>query len=112
MQVPEWLKGLKGKSRSTDRIMYLVNSDVIQFTEQILREYGEIEPSNEGLVYWCGKKDGDRVCVCSAVAPRATSSPGKVSTSHESNAEFVRMLSSQKLIHIGQVHSHPDKWVG
>jgi hypothetical protein len=107
----EWLKNIFNPEKFFDELYYLVDRKVIEFTEKILLEYGQKTPSNEGLVYWCGKKDQNYIRINSVIAPKTTSSEGRVSTSYEANAGFVRELSKNKIIQIGQVHSHPGKWV-
>jgi hypothetical protein len=94
-----------------DQIHYLVDEKVISFTEKILGEYASFDPSHEGFLYWCGTKDGDNIHITGAIAPKTVSSPFRVSTDYQSNAEFVRTLSTNRLVMIGQVHSHPGDWV-
>lgn len=112
-----WLKnGIHGfndlKKEPQDNIYYHISSDVIRFTEIILLEYACMSPSNEGFVYWAGKKESNAILINTVIAPKTESSWGGVVVSYESNLDFVLCLSSNKLMHIGQVHSHPGKWVG
>jgi len=107
-----WLKNIFKPEKFPDQLQYIVDRDVIEFTEKILLDYGQKKPSNEGLVYWCGKKDKSRIYINSVIAPKADSYESRVSTNYESNARFVRELSKNKIIQIGQVHSHPGEWVG
>jgi len=80
-------------------------------TEKILLEYCSLEPSNEGLVYWGGKRDGDFFTISAVIAPATTSDYGRVSTSNRANFDVVRTLNQNKFVEIAQVHSHPGDWV-
>ena len=42
-----------------DNMEYIIHKSVIQDTKKVLLEYADINPSNEGLVYWGGEKNGD-----------------------------------------------------
>jgi len=95
-----------------DKLLYVIPSQVIHETEKVLMEYANIEPSNEGLVYWGGTRRKDAVTVRAVIAPRTTSSYGGVSISHRSNFDFVGALDQHNLVQIAQVHSHPTEWVG
>ncbi len=108
----EWLNNILKSEKFSDQLHYFVDRKVIDFTEDILLGYRKRKPSHEGLVYWCGKRDGKKVYVNSVIAPKTISSPGRVSTTYESNAKFVRLLSKNKIVQIAQVHSHPSTWVG
>lgn len=101
----------KKKLNPADKIKYLVASDVIEFTEQVLTAYGRKRPSHEGMVYWAGRKEDDRITVCMAIAPATISKPGMVRVSHYSNLNVVLSLSQHRYVHVGQVHSHPTDWV-
>jgi hypothetical protein len=112
MKAVEWLSKLIGRSdQQSDKLFYFIDRDVIYFTEKVLSEYGKLPQPNEGLVYWCGNREKNKVNITSAIAPETDSSPTQVSTSYNSNAQFVRALSENNIIHIGQVHSHPGTWV-
>jgi hypothetical protein len=112
MQVPGWLNTMKRKRKSPkDQNEYTIDEEVISFTEKILEEYASFDPSHEGFVYWCGTRLGDNIHITGAIAPRTVSSPFRVSTDYQSNAEFVRTLSANKLFMIAQVHSHPGDWI-
>jgi hypothetical protein len=94
-----------------DNLLYLLPPEVVSQTERILSEYGMRMPPHEGLVYWGGQKDGDRITISIIIAPKTTSSYGRVSTSPRSNFEVVRLLSKYNRVQIAQVHSHPGKWI-
>jgi hypothetical protein len=50
----KWLKG-KGIPSPRDNLRYVIPTDVIAFTETVLKEYGMKHFGNEGIVYWAGK---------------------------------------------------------
>jgi hypothetical protein len=110
----EWLnKWLAAKKRVTpkDNLCYYVSKSVIEFTEKVLREYGNREPKAEGLVYWAGTIDGEKYFVNAAIAPRTEASRYGILTTHNANARFVDFISDNDLVYIAQVHSHPSTWV-
>jgi hypothetical protein len=94
-----------------DNLLYLVPSLAISHTERILSEYGRKKPPHEGLVYWGGQKEGDRITVAILIAPKTVSDYGRVSTSPRSNFDVVRLLNKYNGVQIAQVHSHPGTWV-
>jgi hypothetical protein len=95
-----------------DKLLYVISSQVIRDTEKVLIEYANIEPSNEGLVYWGGTKRKEAVTVRAVIAPQTVSSYGSVLISHRSNFDFVGALNQHNLVQIAQVHSHSTQWVG
>lgn len=95
-----------------DNIRYLVSRSVIEQTEKVLKEYGEIDHSHEGLVYWAGTRNESEILVNAVIAPETISTPGSVTITPESNFYVIQCLSQNKLVHLGQVHSHPGSWVG
>ena len=112
----EWLNLLFWKNRPTritprDNKRYFISKKVIEDTEHILLEYRNIIPSNEGMVFWAGIKYEDCFEVKAVIVPETTSLPGRVTVPPESNFHVVRCLSSNGLIQLGQVHSHPGAWV-
>lgn len=112
----EWLNYFhlrEKKSRSPkDDFKYLICHSVIDHTEAVLKEYGEIEEGHEGLVYWAGKRDQNNILINAVIAPDTISSEGRVTIPPLSNFYVVQCLSKIKLIQLGQVHSHPGSWVG
>jgi hypothetical protein len=94
-----------------DNLSYLVPSEAISHTERILREYGRKKPPHEGLVYWGGRREGDRITVSILIAPKTSSDYGRVSTSPRSNFDVVRLLNKYNGVQVAQVHSHPGTWV-
>lgn len=94
-----------------DHKKYIIPNKAIMHTEKVLREYGKKRPSNEGLVYWAGRKDDDIIRVELVIAPRTDSAARQVITSPESNMKMIQVLGKHDMIHLGQVHSHPGSWV-
>lgn len=94
-----------------DNLLYLLPLEVISHTERILSEYGRKKPPHEGLVYWGGKKESERITVSTVIAPKTVSDYGRVSTSPRSNFDVVRLLNKHNVIQIAHVHSHPGTWI-
>jgi hypothetical protein len=94
-----------------DSLNYVITNEVIQFTETVLHDYGE-KYKAEGLVYWAGIKTSDKIIVNTCIAPKLVTSRYGLTVSHISNYYVVEALSESQVIHLGQVHSHPFKWVG
>jgi len=94
-----------------DDILYHIPLKAIEYTDQILKEYADLTPSNEGLVYWAGILKNNHYIVKAVIAPETDSDYGRVSTSHKSNLNFVLALNELDLIQLAQVHSHPGSWV-
>lgn len=94
-----------------DETKYLVPTKAFEYSENILKEYGAIEPSNEGMVYWAGLKAGHEIRVKCVVAPKLETMWGRVDVSHDSNAQYVKKLYRMGLVHVAQVHTHPGEWV-
>jgi hypothetical protein len=94
-----------------DQIKYLIPAEAIYLTEKVLSEYGNLSPSNEGLVYWAGIKRNNEVSIDLVIAPKTESASRRVVTTPESNVRVVQTLSNSNMIHLGQVHSHPGNWV-
>ncbi|MFD0940191.1 hypothetical protein [Pedobacter boryungensis] len=90
---------------------YIVDVQVIEFTERVLREYGNKKPSCEGLIYWAGHVQNNIHYITHAIAPKTQASRYGIQTSHNSNALVVEYLCDNDLVYISQVHTHPGKWV-
>lgn len=86
---------------------YIVTKDVIDFTVNVLREYGTKKMPEEGLVYWAGKVNDNNFEVIAAVAPKTEATRYGFKTSNTSNARFVEFICDNDLQYIAQVHSHP-----
>lgn len=97
--------------KKKDKFFYIIHKDVIKKTELVLQDYANLEPSNEGLVYWGGTITKNVMEITVVIAPKTESSWGGVSTSNVANFEFVKILNEKKIIQIAQVHSHPSNWV-
>lgn len=109
----EWHKWFKSGRRFTpnDGKKYFIDNNVIEFTNNILRQYGNQNPSSEGVVYWAGTIQGENYNVTCAVAPQVKASRYGFLTTHSANEQFVEFLCDHELVYISQVHSHPGLWV-
>lgn len=109
----EWLSliNFKRSKRLTpkDQIIYNVSHKVVSSTIEVLNEYGSI--SHEGLVYWAGYQDKHNVKITTVIAPETESAESRVTVPSKSNFYVVKTLSKNRILHIGQVHSHPGSWV-
>lgn len=106
-----WFLDVKKRVYPSDRSAYYIDYKVISDTSDVLVDYKNFTPSHEGLAYWAGTKDGDTAIVRMVVAPNADSAERRISTSHRSNAEYVKLLARHGLVHIAQVHSHPGQFI-
>jgi hypothetical protein len=109
-----WFKRLFNKPKGfypRDNNQYIIDSQVMAFTDQILKDYGNKKPSCEGLVYWAGKVENNKHYITHAVAPKIKASRRDIYTTHESNGVVVEYLCDNDLVYIAQVHSHPGDWV-
>ena len=78
----------------------------------ILLDYFNKKPSNEGFVYWAGNIKGFKYNINALVAPKTDSDTRRVTIPPIENFYYTKALASNNLVHIGQVHSHPENWVG
>lgn len=99
-------------SNPNDKFNYKVSNGVIKATEIILLDYYNKKPSNEGFVYWAGKIEGNIFHINALVAPKTDSDAGRVTIPSTENFYYTKALATNNLVHIGQVHSHPEGWVG
>lgn len=97
---------------SHDELLYKISKGVIQATEKILLEYKSLKPSNEGFVYWAGSVIENIFYINAMVAPKTDSDEQRVTIPPIENYYYTKSLVTNKLVHIGQVHSHPEDWVG
>ena len=95
----------------SDNSTYIINSGVLDYTVKVLNDYRNLNPSNEGLVYWAGTRNGDQAIVRMVVAPQASSEERRITTSHSSNANYIKTISKHGFVHIGQIHSHPGTFI-
>jgi hypothetical protein len=96
----------------SDTIRYFISSEVIRTTELVLREYGNLQPSSEGIVYWGGRRIDKNVEIMAVIAPNARATRRSITVDHRANMEVVDFLTENELVHLGQVHTHPEEWVG
>jgi|WetSurMetagenome_2_1015567.scaffolds.fasta_scaffold07112_2 hypothetical protein len=109
-----WKNGnrLFKKNNPKDLINYYLPEELINITESILLEYSHTIPPSEGLVYWAGTRQEKEIYITTCIAPRVIANKYNVTVDHYSNFRVVEALSKNRLVHVGQVHTHPTKWVG
>jgi len=108
-----WLRRRAGNRRMSpkDGLDYIVCQEVVDFTIQVLCDYGRRRPAAEGVVYWAGRLQGKVWQICAAVAPAVQASRYGFQTGYSTNARFVSFLCDNNLQYIAQVHSHPGSYV-
>jgi len=104
----EWKK--EQRINPKDSLRYFISEDVIENTVRILQQYGAM--ISEGLVYWVGKRLDGRIEINTCIAPSIDASRYHIEIDHAANLKVVEAIHELKLVHIGQVHSHPFEWVG
>lgn len=110
----EWFNWLFKKPKGyypRDDNQYFIDTQALNFTDHVLKDYGNKKPSCEGLVYWAGKIENNKYYITHAVAPKTKASRYGIYTTHESNGRVVEYLCDNDLVYIAQVHSHPGNWV-
>jgi hypothetical protein len=95
-----------------DNLNYHISEEVINYTTRILREYGTKKPASEGLVYWGGIKNNSDIIISTCIVPKIKATRYNLKVDHHANFKVVESLNSNKVIHLGQVHTHPFDWVG
>ena len=90
---------------------YFIEENVIQNTEWVLKDYGLMNPSHEGFLYWGGTITKDKTVIDTVIAPDCNSASLRISTDHRANADVVINLVKRQRVHVAQVHSHPSDWV-
>jgi proteasome lid subunit RPN8/RPN11 len=89
----------------------LIGANVIEETVSALRRSGTPDESHEGVVYWAGRRLGPDAVVTTCIAPAAETTYGSFATSSSTNAKVVMFLAQEGLELLGQVHSHPGRFV-
>lgn len=88
-----------------------VSAQLLERTADLLRQSGGMGQPHEGIVYWAGRRVADECFVTTCIAPAARTTWGSFSTSSQTNAKVVMYLAGAGLELLGQVHSHPGKFV-
>ncbi|MBI5021130.1 MAG: Mov34/MPN/PAD-1 family protein [Ignavibacteriales bacterium] len=89
-----------------------INEAVIKQSIDSFLKFGLSDKPHEGIVYWAGKRDPKGVIVIRCLTPNAKTAWGSFQTSAQANAEIIKILCKEHLELIGQVHTHPGKFVG
>lgn len=100
----------KKRINPRDETKYLIPRKIIGYTEEVLADYGS--HNCEGLVYWSGRRSGNIVKVMSVIVPEIDSSSHYLEISHSSHFHVVDRLNDLEQVHLAQIHSHPEEWVG
>src|SRR5258708_929140 len=88
-----------------------VSTQLLDRTANVLSASGDGREAHEGVAYWAGRRAGGECFVTTCIAPTATTTYGSFDTSAHANANVVMYLASAGLELIGQVHSHPTRFV-
>ena len=88
-----------------------VSTQLLDRTASVLSASGDGREAHEGVAYWAGRRAGGECFVTTCIAPAATTTYGSFDTSAHANANVVMYLASVGLELIGQVHSHPGRFV-
>jgi hypothetical protein len=83
-----------------------ISDELAQKTASLLDSFARLKPS-EGVVYWFGLEEENTAVVTSLIVPDADTTAGSISTSAKANAEVVRGIVGNRLVYLGQAHSHP-----
>jgi hypothetical protein len=94
----------------TMAVVYVAES-LLEESARLLATFAAVKES-EGVVYWFGVEMRKCAVVTTLIVPDADTSTGAVSTSAAVNAEAVAGVAGTPLVLLGQVHSHPFRWVG
>ncbi|MEQ8719628.1 MAG: hypothetical protein RLO52_22060 [Sandaracinaceae bacterium] len=89
--------------------LHLSQAAVLE-TERLLRTYGGGD-EHEGIVFLGGLETAHGAVGMTALSPRAVTTYGSFSTDTEANTDVVIELARAGLTLVGQVHSHPGRWV-
>lgn len=88
-----------------------ISTRLLGQTADVLRASGDRHEAHEGVAYWAGRRAGGDIFVTTCIAPAATTTYGSFDTSAHTNAKVVMYLANAGLELLGQVHSHPGKFV-
>lgn len=88
-----------------------VCTGLLDRTAELLQKSGGDHEAHEGVAYWAGHRVADECFVTTCIAPAATTTRGSFDTTAHANANVVMCLASSGLELIGQVHSHPGRFV-
>lgn len=100
----------KNAPRSALRTIW-IPAPVLDHTTTVLRRSAADGQAHEGIAYWAGRHVGSESFVLSCIAPPARTTVGSFTTSGPTNARVVMHLAQSGLELLGQVHSHPGRFV-
>jgi proteasome lid subunit RPN8/RPN11 len=114
MTISRWLKKYRPQrapSAPTTPTVW-ISAQLLDRTAEVLRQSGDGDGPHEGVAYWGGHRAGSVCFVTTCIAPAAVTTYGSYDTTAQTNAKVVLYLASAGLELIGQVHSHPGRFVG
>jgi hypothetical protein len=85
-----------------------IPQSVLAATERLLASARE----HEQVVYWAGIEGPGVSAVLTCIAPEAATTYGSFDTSAASNAVVINWIAERGLVHLAQLHCHPDHRVG
>jgi proteasome lid subunit RPN8/RPN11 len=88
-----------------------ISTQLLDRTADVLRASGDGHETHEGVAYWAGRRAGNECFVTTCIAPSATTTYGSFDTSAHTNAKVVMYVAGAGLELIGQIHSHPGRFV-
>jgi proteasome lid subunit RPN8/RPN11 len=88
-----------------------ISTQLLDRTADVLRASGDGHEAHEGAAYLAGRRAGGECFVTTCIAPAATTTYGSFDTSAHTNAKVVMNVAGVGLELIGQVHSHPGRFV-
>lgn len=86
----------------------LVPQAVLGETERLISSGRD----HEQVVYWAGIETQGVSAVLTCIAPDAVTTYGSFDTTAASNAVVINWIAEQGLVHLAQLHCHPDHRVG
>ena len=94
----------------SDMPIVYVTDTILNQTARFLASFAEVVDA-EGIVYWFGVESGLKAIVTTVIVPAADTRRGNIVTSPAANADAVRVTVDTPLVLVGQVHSHPSRYV-
>lgn len=94
---------------ASGRPVFAIHERVLARTEALLAP--PVWRKTERIVYWAGVKRDDVWVATTVIRPDAKLTRGSFDTTAGSNARVIEYLSAHGLAFLGQVHTHPSKWV-
>ena len=107
-----WAKHRRSVASKVRSEIFWLATDLLDRTEDILRQSRDGKSLHEGVAYWAGRRITEGCLLTTCIAPAAITSRGSFETSARANARVIAYLGTVGLELIAQVHSHPGDFVG